>query len=86
MLNTLRTIELANVSQLFTSTWKHNHTQWRLNIIQSFMYEAIVKYVVQGLECVKQGLNPVFVIFHIFLKMINGVPFPDRSMYYVSQF
>ena len=29
------------------------HTQWSPNSIQWFMYEAIMKYVIQGLECIK---------------------------------
>ena len=85
MLNTLQTLELANVSQLFTSTWKHYHTQWSPNIIQWFMYEAIVKYVIQGPECVKQEINPICAKFHIFPKIIKGVQFPERSKYNISQ-
>ena len=50
------------------------------------MHEAIVKYVIQGLECVKQGINPIGVKFHIFPKIIKGDPFPEMSKYAFSQF
>ena len=50
------------------------------------MYEAIVKYVIQGPECVKQGINPICAKFHIFPKIIKWVPFPERSKYHFSQF
>ena len=66
MLNTLQTLELANDSQFFSSIWKHYHAQWSPNIIQWFMYEAIVKYVIQYVEFVKQGINPSCAKFHIF--------------------
>ena len=49
MLNTLLTLELANVSKLFTPTSKHYHTRWSPNIIQWIVYEAILKYVIQSL-------------------------------------
>ena len=50
------------------------------------MYEAIVKYIIQGMECVKQRINPVCAKFHFFSKIIKGVPFPERSMFHSSQF
>ena len=49
------------------------------------MYEAIVKYVIHGLECIKQGINPICAQFHIFPKIIKGVLFPKRSKYHFSQ-
>ena len=85
-LNTLRTLELANVSQLFTSTWKHYHTQWNPNIIQWFMFETIMQYGIQCLESVKQGIIPRCAKFHICPKIIKGVLFPERNKYYFSQF
>ena len=42
MLNALCTLELANISQFFNSTWKHYHTQWSSNIMQWFMDEGIM--------------------------------------------
>ena len=86
MLNTIWALEVANVFQLFTSTWKYFHTKWSPNIIQLFMFEAIMKYVLQGLECVKQEINPICAKFHIFPYIIKGVQFPERSKYYFSQF
>ena len=80
------TLELANVSQLFTFTWKYYLTQWSPNIIQWFMYEAIVRYVVQGLEWIEQRRNPICATFHIFFQIIKGIPFPERSKYHFSQF
>ena len=62
------------------------NTQWSLNISQLFMYETIVKYVIQGLEFVEQGINPICYKFHIFPKMIKGIPFPERKNYYFSLF
>ena len=50
------------------------------------MYEAIVKYVKRGPECIKQGINPICTKFHIFPEIIKRVPFPERSKYYFSQF
>ena len=86
MLNTLQTFEMANVSTLLSSTWKHDHKHWSPNLSQWFIYEAIMKYVIQGQECVKQGLNPICVKFPIFPKVITGVPFLERSKYHFSQF
>ena len=43
------------------------------------MYEPIVKYVRQGLECIKQEINPICAKFHIFLKIIKWVPFPEKE-------
>ena len=80
--NTVPTLELANVSQLFTSTLKHYNTYWSPNIIQLFMYEAIVKYVIQGLWCVKKRIRPICAKLHIFPKIIKGVPFPENSTYH----
>ena len=82
MFNTLRTLEMTNVSQLLSSIRKHYHTQWSPNISQWFMYEVIVKYVIQSPECVKQGTSPICAKFHIFPKMINGVLFLERSKYH----
>ena len=39
------------------------------------MYEAIVKYAIQGPECVKQGINSMCAKFHIVPKIIKDVPF-----------
>ena len=50
------------------------------------VYEAIVKYVIQSPECIKQGLNPISIRFHIFPKIIKEVLFPERSRYHFSQF
>ena len=50
------------------------------------MYEAIVKYVLQGPVCVKQGLNTICAKFHIFPKIIKGVPFSESSKYQFFQF
>ena len=71
MLNTRQTLELTNVSQLFTSIWKHWHTQWSPNIIPWFMYESIVKYAIQGTECIKQGMNLICAKFYFFPKSIS---------------
>ena len=76
MFNILRSLELANMSVLFTSTLKHYHTQWSPNIIQWLMYEAIVKYVIQSLGFVKQGINPKFTLFLQLIKefrVLKGV-------------
>ena len=32
-----------------------------------------MKYVIQGSECVRQGINPISVKFHIFPKIMKGV-------------
>ena len=50
------------------------------------MYEAIVKYDIQGLECGKQGSNQICAKLHIFPKIIKEVPFPERSKDHFSQF
>ena len=71
VLNTLQTLELANVSQLFISTWKCYHTN--TNIIQWFIYEAVVKYVIQGMACIKQEINPICAKFHIFSNIIKSL-------------
>ena len=73
MLNTLRTVELGNVFHLFT--WKHYHIpKWSPNIIQWFMYEATVKYVImQGPGCVKQGIKPICAKLHIFPKIDSQI-------------
>ena len=42
------------------------------------MYEVIVKYVTQGLQCVKKGINQICVKFH-FPKIIKGVSFPENE-------
>ena len=39
------------------------------------MIYAIVKYVVQGMECVTQGINPICAKFHIFPKIIKEFRF-----------
>ena len=70
-LNTLRTLELANVLQLFTFIWKHYHTQWSPNIIQWFMHTAIMKYVIQGPECVKHGIKQLVPNFTSFFKLLR---------------
>ena len=75
MLNTLQTLELANGSLLFTSIWKHYHTQWSTNIIQLFMNEFIMKHVILGLECVKQGINQSLPNFTSFLKLLKEFQF-----------
>ena len=85
MPNTLQALEIANVSRLLSSTWKHCHIQWRPSIIQWCMYEAIVKSVIQGTPCFKDGFNPICIQFHIFPKIIKGVLFPERSKYHFSQ-
>ena len=84
--NTLETLALANVSQLLCSTWKHYHTQWSPYIIQWFMYYAIVKYRIQGLECVKQGINQICAKCHIFPKITKWVLFLEKRKYHLSQF
>ena len=33
------------------------------------MYEAIVKYIIQGPECVQQGFNPIYAKFHIMMTL-----------------
>ena len=50
------------------------------------MYKAIVKYVIQDTECVKQGINPMCAPFHIFSKIIIGVSLTERGKDHVSQF
>ena len=42
------------------------------------------KYVIQGLECVKQVINVICAKFHISLSIIKRVPFPERSTYHFS--
>ena len=83
MFNILQALELANVSELCTATWKYWHSQERTNIIQGFLCEAIVKYVIGGLECRKHGIN---LICAKFPQIINGVLFPDGSKYNFFQF
>ena len=48
------------------------------------MYEAIVKYVIQGPECVKQEINPICAKFHIFPKIIKGICFKFSPYYCLS--
>ena len=84
MCYTHQTISLANASQLLIYTWKHYHTRWSPNMLEWFMYESIEKYVIQGLECVKQGINPSCAKFHIFPQFIEGVHFPEISKYTFS--
>ena len=43
--NIVWALKLTNATILFTATSKHWHTLWRTNIIQWFMYEAIMKYM-----------------------------------------
>ena len=85
MLNTLQTLELANVYLL-----PHE------NITISSATEAQILFnnlcmrplcnVMQCLEFVKQGLNPICVKFHIFPKISKEVSFPERRKYHFSQF
>ena len=37
--------------------------------------EAIVKYDIQGPECVKQGINPICAKLHIYHKLLTGFHF-----------
>ena len=85
ILNTLHTLELPIVSQLFISILKHYLTQWSPNITQWSLYETIVKYVIWGPECATQWINTNCAKFHIFSHIIKGVPFPERSKYHLSQ-
>ena len=47
--------------------------------MQLFMHEAIVKHIIQGPECIKQGINSIWAKFHIFPKMIKGVNFMKEA-------
>ena len=47
--------------------------------------KGIMKYVMQSLKCVKQGINPISAKFHTFPEIIKWVLFPERSKYEFSQ-
>ena len=66
LLHTLLTLELANVYQLLTSTWKHYHTQWSPNIIQ-ILWNMLCKA-----RCVlsKEAMQPVPNVTY-FLKLLK---------------
>ena len=38
-----------------------------------------MKYVIQGPECIKQGINPICAKFNIFPKIIKGISFPEKE-------
>ena len=80
MLNTLWTLEMATFSELISTTWKYYHTQWSQNISQWFIYEVIVKYVIQGPECVKQGINPICANVTSFLKLLKEFHFLEWAL------
>ena len=72
MLNTLQTLELANVSQLLTSTWKHYHTQLSPNIIQWFIYMRPLWNMLYNVRSVLRKESTQFVPnFKSFLKLLN---------------
>ena len=57
------------------------------NKYYSMIYvRGIVKYVIQSLVCVMQGIYAICARFHIFPKIIKGAPFHERSKYHFSQF
>ena len=85
MHNTLQTLELASFSVMYFHM-KTLPYPVSPNIIQWFMYEAIVKDVIQGPECVKHGIIPIRVKSHIVPQIIKGVPFPEWGKYHFSQF
>ena len=48
------------------------------------MYDANVKYVIQGPECEKQGIHPICAKFHIFAKIIKSSVFWKEQVSFLS--
>ena len=89
MLNPFQVLELAYVFQCYLLPHEDiTITSEAQNIIQWFVYEAIVKYAIHGLECIKQGLNPICtgvlksgkgVLLKIFLNKATSEGFMNLS-------